>query len=202
MEIAGVIKFKHGGLWRALKALNWSQAELARRSGLHSIHDVINMKRRPSAEKALRIEFALGEAGQYVDVLSEWPDDFRMETKGELSIYREIACEQLTGPNPQELLERKEMVESALERCTREERALLELRYINGESLREIADKEGCTHSNIGAKIQKTLRKIRTLHKHGSRRIVNLSWDKRRGCGHLNDDGECFRIKNAPDALD
>ena len=177
MEIAGVIKFKHGGLWKALKTLGWSQSELARRSGQtpSQIGDIINMKSRPSVERAICIEIPLGEAGQYVDILSEWPDDFRMKTKGELSVYQEISREQLSGPNPQEILERKEMVENALERCTWEERALLELRYINGETLQEIADREGCTRSNIGSKVNKALRKVRTLQKYGSRRLVSAA---------------------------
>ena len=146
-------------------------------------------------ETALRIEIALGEVGQYVDILSEWPDGFRMETKGEISIYREISREQLAGPDPKEILERKEMVENAFARCTPKERELLELRYINGKTLQEIADKEGCTHSNIGNKIQRTLKKIRTIQKSGARRVVYDGYS-------INDDDDHFHIENTLDPLD
>ncbi len=163
MEVAGVVRFKHGAMWKALKALGWSQTELAQKSGLSitTIGTYINMKTRPSEEIALRIEIAFAEAGQYVDVLGEWPKNFRLMTKGEISIYRKFSQEQLTSPDPREVLERKEMAENALARCTAKEQELLRLRYWEDRSMDEIAEKEGCSGSNIGHKIQVALRKIR-----------------------------------------
>ena len=163
MKIAGVVKFKHGGMWKALRKLGWSQSELARRSGLcpTKIGSTINMKRRPSTEVALCIEMAFGEAGEWVDVLSEWPDDFRMETKGEISIYREMSRDQLSSSDPQKTLEQKDVLEDALSKCNAEERELLELHYLKGWTYNDIAKRQGCTHSNIGSKIHKVLRKIR-----------------------------------------
>jgi len=163
MEVAGVVRFKHGAMWKALKALGWSQTELAQKSGLSTttIGESINMKKRPSEEIALQIEIAFAEAGQYVDVLGEWPKNFRLTTKGEISIYRKFSQEQLTSPDPREVLERKEMAENALTRCTPKEQELLRLRYWEDRSMDEIAEKEGCSGSNIGHKIQVALRKIR-----------------------------------------
>ena len=127
MKIAGVVRFKHGGMWKALRKLGWSQSELARRSELcpTKVGYVINMKRRPTMEVALRIEVAFGEAGEYVDILSEWPDDFSMGTKGEISIYREMTQDQLSSVDPRKTLEQKDVLEDALSKCNAEERELL-----------------------------------------------------------------------------
>ena len=185
MKVAGVVKFKHGGIWKALKKLGWSQCELARRSGLwpNQIGFVINMKRRPSLDIAMRIEVAFGEAGEYVDILSEWPEDFSMGTKGEISIYREITRDQLSSSDPQQALEQKEMAENALSRCSAEERELLELHYLEGWTHKEIADQQGCTNSNIGQKINNALIKIRN-HPNGSskylRAVTQGGWRRMR----------------------
>ena len=163
MEVAAAVRFKHGAMWKALKALGWSQTELARKSGLSTttIGAIINMKTRPSEEIALRIEIAFAEAGQLVGVLAEWPKNFRLKAKGEISIYRELNQEQLTSPDPRKVLERKEMAENALACCTPKEQELLRLRYLEDRSLGEIAEKEGHSRQNISHKIQVVLRKIR-----------------------------------------
>mgnify|MGYP003150807359 FL=1 len=163
MKIAGVVKFKHGGMWKALRKLGWSQSELARRSGLdpQTIGHVINMKKRPPMKVALRMEVAFGEAGEYVDILSEWPEDFRMATTGEISIYREITRDQLSSSDPRKTLEQKDLLEDALSKCNAEERELLELYYLKDWTYDDIAKRQGCTRSNIGSKIHKVLRKSR-----------------------------------------
>ena len=102
MKVAGVVRFKHGGMWKALKKLGWSQCALAKRSGLCPIRigSYVNMKHRPLLETAIRIEAAFREAGEYVDILSEWPEGFSMGTKGEISIYREMTQDQLSSVDP------------------------------------------------------------------------------------------------------
>ena len=161
MEVAGVVRLKHGRMWRALKALGWTQTELGQRSGLgmHSIGDIINMRRRPNLKQSLRIEVAFAEAGQLVDVLGEWPDHFKMKTKGAISVYREIAQDQLAAPSPSASLELKDMADAALSQCTPEEQKLIRLHYIDGLSCWKIANQEGC--NNVQRKIENALEKIR-----------------------------------------
>jgi len=162
MEVAGVVRFKHGSMWRALKALGWTQAGLARRTGIsdQSIGRYMSMKNRPSSKQALRIEVAFGKAGQLVDVLGEWPTRFKMETTGAISIYREIAQDQLAAPSPSASLEWKDMADAALSQCTPEEQQLIRLHYIDGHACNALG-------KNVQRKIEnilKTIRNGRTGH--------------------------------------
>ena len=162
MEVAGVVRLKHGRMWRALKALGWTQTELSQRAGVgkHSIGDIINMRRRPTLKQSLRIEIAFAEAGQLVDVLGEWPDHFKMKTKGAISVYREIAQDQLAAPSPSASLEWKDMAEAALSQCTPEEQQLIRLHYIDGHTCDALG-------KNVQRKIEnifKTIRNGRTGH--------------------------------------
>ena len=54
MRVTAITRFKHGNLWAALGKLNWSQAELARQSGISQqmIGRIINLQRRPTASQA------------------------------------------------------------------------------------------------------------------------------------------------------
>lgn len=75
MKITAITKFKNGTLWGALKRLGWSQKMLAEKSGctLSRISQIITLKQRPTVEIAKRIHDAIAEAGDYVDILEEWP---------------------------------------------------------------------------------------------------------------------------------
>lgn len=78
MNIAAITKFKSGAIWSLLRKLGWSQSELARRSGLHNsrIGQIINLQRKPSEKEADAIQLAFGNAGEYLDVYAEWPEQF------------------------------------------------------------------------------------------------------------------------------
>jgi len=69
MEITAITKFKHGGLFKALRKLGWSQNELARRTGLSPnwIGQIINLHTRPSRQQADAIQKAFGDAGEYLE---------------------------------------------------------------------------------------------------------------------------------------
>jgi len=79
MKITAITKFKHGSLWAAIKQLGWTQAELARRTGLHQtqIGTIINLQQRPTEKEANTIQRVLGENGIYFDPTQEWPETFR-----------------------------------------------------------------------------------------------------------------------------
>lgn len=76
MEITAVTKYKHGGIFKLLLRLGWTQAELARRANIShwQVSKIITLKKRPSVRQANAIQSAFGEAGQFLDVLGEWPE--------------------------------------------------------------------------------------------------------------------------------
>lgn len=79
MRITAITRFKHGDLYAILQRLGWTQSELARKTGITptKIGAIINLVRRPRIEEADAIQHALGEAGEYLDVLAEWPETFK-----------------------------------------------------------------------------------------------------------------------------
>lgn len=83
MNIAAVTKFKQGDVYAALKRLGWTQSELARRAGINAgqVGDVLNLKHRPSLRVAEAIQVALAEAGEYIDIMTVWPESFPGFTK-------------------------------------------------------------------------------------------------------------------------
>jgi len=79
MKITAITRFKHGELYALLKKLGWTQSELSRRSGMcpTTIGNIINLKSRPTEQQANAIQKSLAEAGEFFDVLSEWPEAFQ-----------------------------------------------------------------------------------------------------------------------------
>lgn len=98
MNIAAQTRFKHGGLYSALKQLGWSQAELARRTEMHQtrIGEIINLRRRPKQGIAYKIEAAFGEEGICLDILEEWPQEFKGFKKSPtVTQYKEVPLDNL-----------------------------------------------------------------------------------------------------------
>ena len=79
MKITALTRYKHGELYAVLKRLGWNQSELSRRSGLAAtlVGRIINLQYRPSQKMADAIQKAIGEAGEFFDVLEQWPEDFK-----------------------------------------------------------------------------------------------------------------------------
>ena len=84
MQITAITKYKHGELYAILKRLGWSQSKLAKQSNLtpNIIGNIINLVKRPTAKQADAIQKALGAAGEYLDVLLEWPEAFEGLKRG------------------------------------------------------------------------------------------------------------------------
>jgi transcriptional regulator with XRE-family HTH domain len=92
MRITAITKFKHGVLKEALDKLGWSQSELARRCGIaqSELGRIINLKKRPSEERALKIQRAFGDAGVFIDIEEAWPDGFEGIDIPEIKETREV----------------------------------------------------------------------------------------------------------------
>lgn len=84
MKITAITRYKHGELYAILKRIGWTQSELARKTdlGKGTIGDIINLVKRPTVEQADAIQKAVGTAGEYLDVLSEWPETFEGLKRG------------------------------------------------------------------------------------------------------------------------
>lgn len=93
MRIAAITKFKEGVIFGLLRQLQWSQSELARRSGVSptTISKIICLRSKPAAKVAQKIQNAFGAVGVFVDVTSIWPENFvGFEASVSLEQYAEI----------------------------------------------------------------------------------------------------------------
>lgn len=170
MQITAITRYKHGKIYGLLQKLGWTQADLVRRSGLslHVVGRIINLQGRPSREAADAIQRAFGEAGEYLDVLEEWPETFLGLKRGfKRTQTEDIPLESLLesgamgaldlGRNPREDLELQELearVSDVFETLTEREKAVLTSRFLERKTLFEAGED---VRSAIGVrkKIQK-----------------------------------------------
>lgn len=172
MKITAITRYKHGELYAILKRLGWSQAELARRTGLRPelIGEIINLARRPSAKQADAIQSALGQAGEYLDVLSEWPEAFVGLQRG----YKRVQTEdvemdrlldhpevlQLAAPEVEETTEIDERLEALIGELPEKEQVVLRERIWNGNTLNGIGKKIGVSGCRVRHIADKALRRL------------------------------------------
>jgi transcriptional regulator with XRE-family HTH domain len=90
MRIAAITHFKHGALFEALRALQWSQSELSRRTGINqtAISAYCTLKLKPTPERAAQIEKIFVESGYDFDAREAWPESFK-------GFKKKLACEQV-----------------------------------------------------------------------------------------------------------
>src|ERR1039458_4377126 len=79
MRIAAITNFKHGALFEALRAMSWTQRELAKRVCTYParISSFSLLKMRPSPQMADRIEKVFVEAGYDFNAQEAWPETFK-----------------------------------------------------------------------------------------------------------------------------
>lgn len=163
MKITAITKFKLGELYGVLKKLGWSQAELGRRSGVgqYTISKFITLQSRPSEALARKIQNALAEAGEFIDVESMWPESFKgfleplvisdtrdVEPRAMLSLQSALQI-------PAECSVDMELVNTALDN------AVAQLDSRQQVVLRQRAD--GKTFEEIGAKFGITRERVRQI---------------------------------------
>lgn len=183
MNIASITRYKHGNIYKLLQKLGWSQLELARRSGLCGgvVGNIINLQRRPNEEQANAIQRAFGEADEYLDVLEEWPDAFRLERGfkreeiadvpvGNLLYSKEmLSLEFESTAAPKELVEG---IEAAMIDLDVREKKVLE-GFMDGRTLKETGESIKVSNERC-RQIQ-----LRALHKlRHPARIQKLNCDK------------------------
>ena len=142
MRIAAVVKIKHGAIWEALQKLGWNQSELARQLNMHPtrVGEIINLKRRPTDNEVNRIELAFLDAGVSVDVISEWPEMFKMR-QNNLTYYKDVETDRLLSHTKQLTIEEKESLQILMDQLTPIEADILMSNMVYGVSLNKLADK-------------------------------------------------------------
>lgn len=142
MKIAAVVKIKHGAIWEALQKLGWNQSKLARQLNMHPtrVGEIINLKRRPTDNEVKRIELAFLDAGICVDVISEWPEMFKMR-QNNLTYYKDIETDRLLSHTKQLTIEEKESLQILMDQLTPIEADILMSNMVYGVSLNKLAEK-------------------------------------------------------------
>jgi RNA polymerase sigma factor (sigma-70 family) len=173
MKITAITKYKHGELYAILKRLNWTQSELARRCGMYPslIGHIINLQRRPNEAQANAIQKALGEVGQFLDVLSEWPEaftglakDFKHEQTQEVELdrlldHREVL--QIAAPDPEDTTEMDSVLNEVLETIPKREKTCLIEHFFNSDTYAEAGKTLGTSGMRVKQLEAAALRKLR-----------------------------------------
>jgi RNA polymerase sigma factor (sigma-70 family) len=174
MKITAITRYKHGELYSVLNRLGWTQAELARRSGINQgiVGEIINLNKRPNQKNADAIQKAFGEAGEYFDVLEQWPEAFEGLKKGttkeetmDVPMECLIGCrEAMMIPVPDRSFEIG--LESAMDEClntlTEREKRVIEARFYESRTLQDVSKELGLTSRDRIRQIEsKALGKLR-----------------------------------------
>jgi len=165
MKIAAVVKIKHGAIWEALEKLNWNQAELARRASMQPtrIGEIINLKRRPYQGEVKKIELAFLDGGIKVDVLSEWPEMFKMR-KSNLTYYKDVETDRMLSNSNPLTLEEKEYMQILLDKLSDIEADVLLSHVVQDIPLHELSKKWNLSRnriSQIKEELEEKLEKFR-----------------------------------------
>ena len=171
MKVTAVTKFKQGDLYNALKKLGWSQAELAKRSGVsqQAIGYALNLRNKPSPSNIDRIQKALADAGQYLDVLAIWPEDFKGLNKSVTVEQTKEVDHVLLGANTSVLHDTmkpnfddaRKIIDETLSELTPKQASYIRETFLDGKTCEEAGKEVGKTRSNYNMHRNNVLRKIR-----------------------------------------
>jgi len=198
MNLVAITVIKNGCLARALAQLNWTQSELARRSGVTAsvVSCLALMKHTPRPDVLTKIQRAFGQAGCFVSTEELWPEGFqgfgealrRREFKdvdnGHLLQYYENSRMLLEDSN-----ERKELIDSVnafVPELSSEYQELVRL-VLQGESYRRISRKMGYSDGwaemalrRIAVELSARIIKDEDAHQTDTRVLLRKLRDRRR----------------------
>lgn len=173
MKITAITRLKHGEIFETLRTLNWSVKDLAQKSGVsyRTLIDVINLKKKPTAEIANKIQAAFGSAGVYFDVASTWPDVFvGLESGYSIETTCDVDFEKLLNGDDFIRID-DEFRFRDTDKCRRMEIAIgllqprqqqiLESHAVDGKTFDEIAKELGVSHSRVSQIFQTATHKVR-----------------------------------------
>lgn len=189
MKVTAITRFKHGEIFERLKRLGWTQSDLARKAGLSvsTTNNIINLIRRPTIEQATAIQKAFGEAGDYFDVLAEWPETFaglkrgyKREQTAEVEMENLLSCrEAMMIPAPEVDIEARELddsLESILDELTENQATVIRMRYWGNFTTAQVAKKIGLCEGSVYQIQGSAMRKMRK-HERIQKLLEHLPWD-------------------------
>jgi transcriptional regulator with XRE-family HTH domain len=166
-----VTKFKQGYLYNALKKLGWTQAELAKRSGVsqQAIGYALNLRNKPSPSNINRIQKAFANAGEYLDVLTIWPEDFKGFNKSvtvEQTKEVDLALLGASIPALHDTMkpnfdDARKIIDETLSELTPKQASYIRETFLDGKTCQEAGKEVGKTRSNYNMHRNDVLRKIR-----------------------------------------
>lgn len=173
MKVTAITKFKQGDIYALLQKLGWTQSELARKSSIDPsrIGAIINMKQRPNSDQAKQLFEAFAEAGEFLDILSLWPEQFKgfpvapevVQTQevdvAQLADYHQWLQIQNQGEEPEFSEEDFENAETAMECLTDREKRVVEMRS------------RGHTYKEIGEEIDRGGQSAQQIYRHALRKL-------------------------------
>jgi len=175
MKIASLTKFKQGDIWKALKNLGWTQAELSRRSGLRQelIGDIINLKKKPSDDQVLIIVRTLSEHGEVLDLEKAWPDNFKGTKKAiVIEQYQDVSLLQIEDSLSDRVLitdgiHEDEMfnydgIDNVIETLPAREQEVIKYMYYQRMNYYQCAKKMKLCHQRVRQIQEKALMRLRT----------------------------------------
>ena len=159
-----------------LKRVGWTQAELARQAHLEPsrIGEIINLIKRPTPKQADAIQLAFSKVGEFLDVLSEWPETFeglkrgyRREQTAEFEMDRlidhpevlQLAAPENTTYESDEL--RDQILNDFIEELPEKTQTVMRERFWHGMTLKQVAKKINRQPERVRQIEAKTLRRMR-----------------------------------------
>jgi RNA polymerase sigma factor (sigma-70 family) len=173
MKITAITRYKHAGLYALLNRIGWTQLELSRRANLtiRTVNDIINLVRRPTGEQADAIQSAIGEAGEYLDVLAEWPESFtglkhgyKHEQTADVEMENILGCSEALRLQYEEPVEDSWLdtaIDEILGTLTEREALVLRERFYYKKTLDKIAEMIGTQRERVRQIEAVALRKLR-----------------------------------------
>lgn len=173
MKITAITRYKHGELYAMLHRIGWTQVELARQTNLsaYTIGGIINLVKRPTPEQADAIQKALATAGEYLDVLLEWPETFeglkrgcKHEQTADVELESLIGCREammLQAPEPEHAAKVARALDEVMDELPERYRDVLTARYLDNKTLKEIGKQLGVSAPRARQVVADALRKMR-----------------------------------------
>ena len=175
MKVTAITKFRQGDLHNAIKRTGLGLMEVARRAGLsyRCFSSVLNLRSKPSRATCDKIQKALAEAGEFLDVFEIWPEKF-VPLKKSLTIEQteEVEVTQLNDFHNGIAASIPEFCEEEISRATELLETLLDDRERRAVKMRCGFDGKASTWEEIGNAFG--------VSRERARQITNLGFAKLR----------------------